>query len=150
MRFRITQKSLESYHRRMRVEPRWAASRAYHHNVSKRGITQLLGTVVLGACGVIILFYLLAVAELVALRWINPPTDTVQVQRRVEAWIGHRPYHKRYQFVPLANISPQLQHAVISAEDGRFYAHHGVDWKEVQQVIDQDLEDGRLGRGGST
>lgn len=84
------------------------------------------------------------------MRWIDPPTTTVQVQRRVEAWIGHRPYNKRYQFVPLADISPPLQHAVISAEDGRFYEHHGVDWKEVQQVIDEDRETGRLGRGAST
>src|SRR5581483_2512716 len=37
-----------------------------------------------------------------------------------------------------------------AAEDGRFYEHHGIDWKEVQQVIDQDRETGRLGRGAST
>lgn len=134
----------------MRPQPRYAATRAYHHNVRKRGITRLLSTVVLSVCGVIVVFYLLAVADLVALRWVDPSTTMVQVQRRVEAWIGHRPYHKRYQFVPLADISPQLQRAVISAEDGRFYEHHGVDWKEVQQVIDQDMESGRLGRGAST
>ena len=39
---------------------------------------------------------------------------------------------------------------MISAEDGRFYQHHGIDWKEVQKVVDQDMEDGHLGRGGST
>jgi monofunctional biosynthetic peptidoglycan transglycosylase len=39
---------------------------------------------------------------------------------------------------------------VISAEDGRFYEHHGIDWKEVQRVVDQDVEAGRLGRGAST
>jgi monofunctional biosynthetic peptidoglycan transglycosylase len=134
----------------MRLEPRYAAPRTYHHNVRKRGIAHLLSTVVLSVCGLILVFYLLAVGELVALRWINPATTTVQVQRRVEAWIGHHPYHKRYTFVPLADISPQLQHAVISAEDGRFFEHRGVDWKEVQQVIDEDRETGRLGRGAST
>ena len=133
----------------MRVQPRYAAPRA-HHNVSKRGITRLLSTVVLAVCGLIVLFYFLAFAELVALRGTDPPTTMVQVQRRVEAWIGHRPYNKRYEFVPLKDISPQLQHAVISAEDGRFFEHHGVDWKEVQQVIDQDMDTGRLGRGAST
>ena len=107
-------------------------------------------TAVLGICGLVVLFYLVAVLELVALRWINPPATTVQVQRRVEAWMAHRAYHKRYEFLPLAEISPPLQHAVISAEDGRFYEHHGVDWKEVQQVIDQDMDSGRLGRGAST
>ncbi|HEY2015765.1 MAG TPA: monofunctional biosynthetic peptidoglycan transglycosylase, partial [Bryobacteraceae bacterium] len=87
---------------------------------------------------------------LVALRWVDPPTTMVQTERRVEAWVHHRPYHKRYVFVPLGRISPDLQHAVIAAEDGRFYQHHGIDWKEVQKVVDQDMEEGRLGRGGST
>ena len=95
-------------------------------------------------------FYGLCVMELVALRWIAPPTTAVQAQRRLEAWIHHRPYQKRYVFVPLGRISPDLQHAVISAEDGRFYQHHGIDWKEVQKVVDQDMDEGKLGRGGST
>ncbi len=98
----------------------------------------------------ILAFYGVAVAGLILLRWINPPTTGVQVERRIEAWIHRRPYQKRYQFVPLGRISPSLQRAVISAEDGRFYEHHGIDWKEVQQVIDQDIEEGHLGRGGST
>jgi monofunctional biosynthetic peptidoglycan transglycosylase len=95
-------------------------------------------------------FYVLSIGELVALRWIDPPTTSVQAERRLEAWLHHRPYRKRYAFVPLSRISPDLQHAVISAEDGRFYQHHGIDWKEVQVVVDQDLDEGRLGRGGST
>lgn len=115
-----------------------------------RRARRIFGTVLALATGLVLAFYVLAVAELILLRWINPPTTTVQVQRRLEAWIHRRPYTKRYRFVPLNRISPHLQHAVVSAEDGRFYDHHGIDWKEVQQVIDQDIEDGHLGRGGST
>ena len=100
--------------------------------------------------GTVAVFYALALGQLTALRWVDPVTTTVQAQRRIEAWLDHRPYRKQYVFVPLSQISRDLQHAVISAEDGRFYDHHGIDWKEVQQVIDQDLEEGRLGRGGST
>ena len=74
----------------------------------------------------------------------------VQTQRRVEAWLRRNPYQKRQQWVPLARISRELQHAVVSAEDGRFFQHRGIDWLEVQKVVDQDLEDGKLGRGGST
>ena len=48
------------------------------------------------------------------------------------------------------NIAPDLQHAVIAAEDGRFYQHHGIDWKEVQKVVDQDSTKASSGRGGST
>jgi monofunctional biosynthetic peptidoglycan transglycosylase len=98
----------------------------------------------------VLAFYVLCFGELVALRWIDPPTTAVQVQRRLEASWGHKPYHKRQTIVPLSRISPDLQHAVISAEDGRFYQHHGIDWQEVQQVVDKDMEKGKLGRGGST
>ncbi len=95
-------------------------------------------------------FYGLCLAALVGLRWVDPPTTTVQVQRRIEAWLRHKPYRKRQVWTPLAHIGPELQHAVIAAEDGRFYQHHGIDWKEVQKVVDQDLDEGRIGRGGST
>ena len=95
-------------------------------------------------------FYVVCLAELVALRWVNPPTTAVEAERRVEAWWRHKEYHKRQYFVPLGRISPDLQHAVISAEDGRFYQHHGIDWKEVQIVVDKDMDEGKLGRGGST
>ena len=94
--------------------------------------------------------YAACAAALVGLRYIAPPTTMVQAQRYLEAWARHRPYQKRYTFVPLSRISPGFQHAVIAAEDGRFYQHNGIDWKEVQKVVDQDMEEGRLGRGGST
>ncbi|MDR5726372.1 MAG: transglycosylase domain-containing protein [Terriglobia bacterium] len=38
---------------------------------------------------------------------------------------------RRCEFVPLREISPNLQHAVVSAEDARFYLHHGFDWHQV-------------------
>ena len=59
------------------------------------------------------------------------------------------PYHERYKFVPLSQISPDLQHAVIAAEDARFYQHHGFDWHAIQLAAEDDMEGGRL-RGGST
>jgi monofunctional biosynthetic peptidoglycan transglycosylase len=95
-------------------------------------------------------FYALCILELVALRSINPPTTGVQVQRRLEAWLHRKAYQKRQRLVPLNRISPELQHAVVAAEDGRFFQHHGIDWKEVDRLVDRDLEEGRLGRGGST
>jgi monofunctional biosynthetic peptidoglycan transglycosylase len=94
--------------------------------------------------------YLAAALCVLALRWINPPTTMVQIERRVEAMRAHRPYQKRYEFVPLRRISPDLQHAVIAAEDGRFFEHHGFDWIEMHKVLEDDLRHEKLGRGGST
>jgi monofunctional glycosyltransferase len=73
--------------------------------------------------------YLFWTSSLIALRYIDPPTTGVQIQRRVEAMFSDAPYRKRYKFVPLGLISPDLQHAVIAAEDGHFFKHHGIDWE---------------------
>lgn len=90
-----------------------------------------------------------AVLLLIALRWIDPPTDAVQIQRRVQALLHDKPYHKRFDFVPLSQISPDLQHAVVAAEDSRFFQHRGFDWREIQIAAQQDME-GERTRGAST
>jgi monofunctional glycosyltransferase len=95
------------------------------------------------------LLWLLAALTLVATRWIDPPTTAVHIQRRLQAWIHGKPYRKRYQFIPLSQISPHLQHAVVAAEDARFYQHHGFDWQEIQIAAEDDMESGRS-RGAST
>ncbi|MBI5281596.1 MAG: monofunctional biosynthetic peptidoglycan transglycosylase [Candidatus Solibacter usitatus] len=93
------------------------------------------------------------VLSLLALKLFNPPTTALQLERRVESWFKPGKYMKKHVQVPLAQISPHLQWAVVAAEDGRFYLHHGFDWTEIQHAIDEALDDdqdrGRL-RGAST
>jgi monofunctional biosynthetic peptidoglycan transglycosylase len=95
------------------------------------------------------LLWSLAVLSLVAARWIDLPTTAVHLERRWQAWIHHTAYHERYEFVPLSQISPDFQHAVIAAEDARFYQHYGFDWHAMQIAAEDDVEGGRI-RGGST
>ena len=106
--------------------------------------------IVIGGVLLVFAFYAFCAIAVLALRWINPPTTAVQVERRVEAIWDRRPYKKRYDFVPLNRISPNLQRAVIAAEDGRFRQHHGFDWIEMQKVLEEDRKRHKLGRGGST
>jgi monofunctional glycosyltransferase len=94
--------------------------------------------------------WLLAALLLVAAKWIDPPTTAVHIERRIEARIHHKPYRLRYQFVPLSQISPNMQHAVIAAEDERFYQHHGFDWHAIEIAAEDDMEGARRIRGGST
>lgn len=100
----------------------------------------LIGAALLWSLGVLILL---------AARWIDPPTTAVHMERRLQAWIHRTPYHERYEFVPLRQISLDFQHAVIAAEDARFYQHHGFDWQAMQIAAEDDMEGGRI-RGGST
>jgi monofunctional biosynthetic peptidoglycan transglycosylase len=95
------------------------------------------------------LLWSLAALILVAARWIDPPTTAVHIQRRLQAWIHHTPYRERYKIIPLSQISADLQHAVIAAEDSHFYQHHGFDWHEIQIAAEDDLEGDRT-RGAST
>src|SRR5579884_2059279 len=84
--------------------------------------------------------WLLAALLLVACRWIDPPTTVVHMQRRLQAWSHRTPYRERYKFIPLSQISPELQHAVIAAEDTHFYQHDGFDWHEIEIAAQEDLE----------
>jgi monofunctional glycosyltransferase len=95
------------------------------------------------------LLWALAALTLVAARWIDPPTTAVHVERRLQAWIHRTPYRERYDFVPLSQISREFQHAVIAAEDARFYQHRGFDWHAMEIAAEGDVEGGRI-RGGST
>jgi monofunctional biosynthetic peptidoglycan transglycosylase len=94
-------------------------------------------------------FWSLAALVLLLARWIEPPTTAVHIQRHLQAWIQDKPYHERYRFIPLSQISPDLQHAVVAAEDARFFQHHGFDWHEIQIAAEDDMEGGRS-RGAST
>ena len=98
---------------------------------------------------VVVSLWLLASLLLFSARWIDPPTTAVHMERHFQAWIHGVPYHEHYKFVPLSQISLDFQHAVIAAEDERFYQHHGFDWHAIELAAEGDMEGGRI-RGGST
>lgn len=54
-----------------------------------------------------------------------------------------------YKWVPYRNISPDMALAAIAAEDQRFPEHHGFDFKELEQAIEDYQQGGEL-RGAST
>ena len=51
--------------------------------------------------------------------------------------------------VPLEAMSPSLPRAVISAEDGSFCTHHGIDWRGMREAF-LEADDLSEMRGGST
>jgi monofunctional biosynthetic peptidoglycan transglycosylase len=119
-------------------------------NPSVRRKRPIWKRVLLAAVLFLIGLHLFWATALLAMRYINPPTTGVQIQRRVESFFKSGTYKKRQTFVPLNRISPQLQHAVIAAEDGNFYRHYGIDWGQVRQVIEDSADAGEVTRGAST
>lgn len=68
---------------------------------------------------------------------VPPPVTPLMLIRAVE---GHG---LTKDWVPLSEISPHLQRAVIAAEDGKFCTHGGFDWEAVDTAMQ------RMRRGGS-
>jgi monofunctional biosynthetic peptidoglycan transglycosylase len=83
-------------------------------------------------------------------RVVDPPLTTVQLQRFVEGLAGLQGPRWHWRKVPMNRISVQLQHAVVAAEDARFREHAGVDWRGLQEAVEDNVRRGRLWRGGST
>jgi len=108
-----------------------------------RRVAPFLVKVVLG-------FYAFWIGSLILLRWVDPPTTGVQIQRRVESWFRTGPYAKRFTPVPLARISPHLRHAIVAGEDTRFYTHWGLDLGAMADAAKDATGNRRRLRGAST
>lgn len=52
--------------------------------------------------------------------------------------------------LPLAKMPPLLPKAFVAAEDGRFYAHPGLDFWSVLRAVIKNTISGRRSQGGST
>lgn len=94
-------------------------------------------------------YYVLCLVLLVAYRFVPPPTTGVQVERRVEAWIGGEEYEPRKEFVAFDDLPRHVWRAVVAAEDGDFWNHNGFDWEEMQSAGEDAKGGGRM-RGAST
>jgi hypothetical protein len=53
-------------------------------------------------------------------------------------------------FVALSQMPMHLPSAFLTAEDSKFFHHHGFDVEMIQHVLAQDLETGSFDRGAST
>lgn len=82
-------------------------------------------------------------AILVPLYAFIPPVSTLMLWR----WVTFQRVERIW--TPLSQISPHVVRMVIAGEDGRYCSHHGVDWRELQSVIDDYAEEGDA-RGAST
>lgn len=54
------------------------------------------------------------------------------------------------EIIPIKDIPFNMQKAIISIEDERFYKHHGVDLKAVLRALYANLRSGGVSEGGST
>jgi monofunctional glycosyltransferase len=85
-----------------------------------------------------------------SLATVNPTTTALIDARLAEARAQNPDAEPSHVWVPLAEIAPALQHAVIVSEDASFYFHEGFDWEGIKDAVWRNVETGKLARGGST
>lgn len=94
--------------------------------------------------------WLLTLPDVSVLATSNPGPTALMEHRQEMSRAEHRQAPRQWAWVPLARISPHLQHAVIAAEDASFFMHEGFDWEGIKDAAIHNLEAGEMKRGGST
>jgi monofunctional biosynthetic peptidoglycan transglycosylase len=97
----------------------------------------------LRAAALLVLVLLVLPYVLTFLYAFLPPPSTLMLAR----WLTGQKVERTY--VPIERISPSLTLAVIIAEDGRFCSHHGIDFTEIQNALEDSDDFGDM-RGAST
>lgn len=97
-----------------------------------------------------ILFFGSTILSVVALRWIPVYITPLMVIRSVFPPDGGRSFQGwHHRWVPLDEMSIWMPRAVVASEDGRFYEHHGFDFKEIDNALKERAK-GKRERGAST
>lgn len=96
------------------------------------------------------LYWLVTFPDVARLAQTNPRATALMKTRMSQAREQGRLAKPEWTWVPLSQISPALQRAVIVAEDASFYGHEGFDWEGLKEAAVRNLGAGKLERGGST
>ena len=84
------------------------------------------------------------------LKGSNPSTTAFMELRAREARAHGAAPRRVQKWVSYARISPNLKRAVLVTEDSRFWTHEGIDFDELKESIEVNIERREFARGGST
>ena len=97
-----------------------------------------------------VLLVLLSIAQVLALRVIDPPFTSFMVIRQLEALrAGDAGFRIAYDWRDLDAIAASLPLAAVAAEDQNFARHRGFDLEAIERALEHNARGGRV-RGGST
>ncbi len=98
---------------------------------------------VVGAILVWAFYELVTFPNISALRSENPVTTSMIENRLNEARSEGREPRKFMIWMPMEQISPNLQRAVLAGEDARFFEHNGFDWDAIEKAWNEAVREGR-------
>lgn len=125
--------------------------------MAKSNIRRTLLRIVLGSVLLLVLppaglalYWWLMFPDVKSLATVNPETTALIESRLAEVRALNPDTEPNRVWVPLEEIAPALQHAVIVSEDASFYFHEGFDWEGIKEAALRNVETGTFARGGST
>ena len=96
-----------------------------------------------------ILFFISTVLMVFAMRWINPVTSSIMIQRQISGLFDGEFELVKYHWVDYDDISKFMPIAIVAAEDQNFPNHFGFDFKQIEKALKENKR-GRRVIGAST
>lgn len=97
----------------------------------------------------ILWFFAISIVLVILFRWIPIPYTPLMAIRAIENKSAGKEMVLSHDWVPIEEISPNIQKAVIASEDGTFLTHYGFDFSAIQKAVKNNSKGKRL-KGGST
>lgn len=94
-------------------------------------------------------FFGLSILSVIIFKWVPIPFTPLMITRIIEFKFDGNDAIYSHTWVPLEEISPNLQKAVIASEDGNFLKHNGFDFNAMQKAFKNNNKGKKL-KGGST
>lgn len=98
---------------------------------------------------IVILFFIISAGSVLLYRWMPVPITPLMLIRCVEQKSDGKSLILRHDWVPLEEISPKLQLAVVCSEDQNYLNHYGFDFKAIEKAMKGNEKGGKL-KGAST
>lgn len=97
----------------------------------------------------LLLFFGTSVLAVLAFKWLPVPVTPLMVIRLYEQFTEGEQLRLVHHWIPIDSMSEQLPLAVMASEDQLFPDHHGFDFKQIKEAVEERQSGGRA-RGAST
>lgn len=104
--------------------------------------TKVLFSILIGAVLVWLVYELVTFPDFKKLKTENPTTTSLIEYRLSEAKSDGKEPQKNMIWMPIEQISPNLQKAVLAGEDSHFFEHHGFDWDAINKAWEEAQKEG--------
>jgi len=104
--------------------------------------TKTLFLIFIGAVIVWLAYEVITFPRITKLRNENPMATSMMEARATEDRADGREAKKYQIWMPIEQISPHLQRAVLAGEDSHFFEHNGFDWDAIQKAWDEAQREG--------